>query len=472
MLQTIRSKLIFVTCIIFFSVCTLTGLNLWSLSYINKLMVLSERFSDLANNILEVRRFEKNIFLYYDKESVREVISYLEQTDELVEKLSADIIRLSGMKRYSEFRQNLSAYHQNMKRLKLNIGEVARINQEQMRSEGKSMVDFVNELIKIKRNKIHKTIYRISLLPFVFLGIFILVTVLFSIFIPRRLFYPLSMLKKKTREVGSGDFTPISFKDSHNDEISGLIRAFNLMATALETNQENLLQSRKMAALGTFTAGIAHELNNPINNISLTAETFLDEYSEKLDPEGKEMLSDIIAQVERANDIVRNLLDFSRTEESSSSDLDIKDVISSTIKLIKNQIKFSGIKLNIIFSPDLPQIKGNLRSLQQVFLNLLINAHQAMPGGGSIEIKGYSESPGFIRIDIADTGPGIPPEALEKIFEPFYTTKGIGKGVGLGLSVTYSIMKNHGGDIKVTSEVGKGTTFSIFIPSITKAENQ
>jgi len=435
-------------------------------------MVLSERFSDLANNILEVRRFEKNIFLYYDKDSVREVISYLEQSDELVEELSADIIRIGGEKRYSEFRQNLSAYHEKLKRLKLNIGEVAGINQDRMRSEGKSMVDFVNELIKIKRNKIHKTIYRISLLPFAFLGIFILVTILFSIFISSRLFYPLSLLKKKTKEVGSGDFTPISFKDPHNDEISGLIRAFNLMATALETNQENLVQSRKMAALGTFTAGIAHELNNPINNISLTAETFLDEYSEGLDSEGKEMLLDIIAQVERANDIVRNLLDFSRTEESSFSDLDIKDVINSTVKLIKNQIKFSGIKLNVMLNPDLPQIKGNFRSLQQVFLNLLINANQAMSGGGSIEIKAYPESSRFVEIDVTDTGPGIPSEALEKIFEPFYTTKSIGTGVGLGLSVTYSLIKNHGGTIKVNSEVGRGTTFSVFIPSKTKSENQ
>jgi signal transduction histidine kinase len=429
-------------------------------------MILSESFGDLTNNILEMRRFEKNVFLYYDLESLREVIVYLERTDKLVGELSEDIIRIIGMKRYSEFRNNLTGYHENMKHFKSSIGALAEINQDQMRLQGKAMVDFANELVNIKRTKIHKTIYGISMLPFAFLGTFVLLMVLVITLVSKRLISPLSALQRKTMQVGSGDFTPISFKDSHNDEISGLIRAFNLMATELETNQENLLQARKMAALGTFTAGIAHELNNPINNISLTAEAFLSEYSGKLDIEADEMLQDIITQVERANDIVRNLLDFSRTQESSFSELNIAEVIRSTIKLIKNQIKLSGIKLDIRISPDLPAIKGNMRSLQQVFLNLLINAHHAMPDGGSIYIKAYSDPADFVRIDISDTGPGIPPESMEHIFEPFYTTKGIGKGLGLGLSVTYSLIKTHGGYIVVDSELDRGTTFSVFIPAI------
>jgi len=435
-------------------------------------MILSESFGDLTNNILEMRRFEKNVLLYYDLESLREVIVYLERTDKLAGELSWDIIRIIGMKRYSEFRDNLTGYHENMKRLRSSAGALAEINQDRMRLQGKAMVDFANELANIKRTKIHKTIYRISMLPFAFLGIFVLLMVLVITLVSKRLISPLGALQRKTIQVGSGDFTPISFKDSHNDEISGLIRAFNLMATELETNQENLVQARKMAALGTFTAGIAHELNNPINNISLTAEAFLDEYSGKLDAGADEMLQDIIAQVERANDIVRNLLDFSRTQESSFSELNIAEVIQSTIKLIRNQIKLSGTKMDIQVSPDLPAIKGNIRSLQQIFLNLLINAHQAMADGGSINIKAYSDPMDFVRIDIADTGPGIKPESVEHIFEPFYTTKGIGKGVGLGLAVTYSLIKTHGGYIKVDSEPGRGTTFSVFIPAISSDRNK
>jgi two-component system, NtrC family, sensor kinase len=470
--QTIRSKLIFVFCITLFSVCALTGLNLWSLSYVNKLMSLSESFGDLTNNILEVRRFEKNILLYYDMESLQEVMIYLERTSKLIDTLSEDIIRIIGMERYSEFRDNFNAYNKNVDRFTLGVVAKTEINHEQMRAQGKAMVDFANDLSAIKRNKIHRTIYRLSMLPFAFLCIFVLIMVLVITLVSNRLLHPLKAIQKKTKQVGSGDFTPISFKDSHNDEISGLIRAFNRMAAELETNQEDLLQARKMASLGTFTAGIAHELNNPINNISLTAESFLSEYSEKLDAEGAEMLQDIMLQVDRANDIVRNLLDFSRTQESAFSELNIENVIQSTIKLIKNQIKLSGIKLNMEISQGLPAIKGNMRSLQQVFLNLMINAHQAMPNGGSINIKASSETPDFVRVDIEDTGQGIPPDILEHIFDPFYTTKSTGKGVGLGLSVTYSLIKTHGGYIKVDSGIDQGTTFSVFLPAITKNGDQ
>jgi len=473
MLQTIRSKLIFASCFALFSICALTGLNLWSLSYVNELMILSESFGDLTNNILEMRRFEKNVLLYYDRESLRELIVYVERTDKLTGELSEDIIRIIGMNRYSEFRENLTGYHDKIKCcLESRTGSLNEINQDLMRLQGKAMVDFANELVNIKRTKIHKTIYRISMLPFAFLGIFILLMVLVITLVSKRLISPLRALQRKTIQVGRGEFKPISFKESYKDEISGFIRAFNLMAMELETNQQNLVQARKMAALGTFTAGIAHELNNPINNISLTAEAFLNEYFGKLDAGADEMLQDIIAQVERANDIVRNLLDFSRTQESSFSELDVAEVIQSTLKLIRNQIKLSGIKLDIQISSDLPGIKGNMRSLQQIFLNLLINAHHAMPDGGSIHIKAYSDPVDFVRIDIVDTGPGIKPESIEHIFEPFYTTKGIGKGVGLGLSVTYSLIKTHGGYIKVDSELGRGTTISVFFPAITNDRNQ
>ena len=470
MLQTIRAKLIFASCITLFSMFALTGLNLWSLSYVNKLMLLSESFGDLTSDILEMRRFEKNVFLYYDQESLKEVLNYLDLTEKSVEALSEDIIRIIGINRYSGFKNNLTAYRENMNHLRSGASVLSDVDQERMRTEGKAMVDFANELSNIKRTKIHKTIYRVSMLPFAFLGIFAVLMVMVITLISRRLLHPLRALQKKTIQVGSGDFTPISFKDNYDDEISGLIRAFNRMSTELETNQEDLLQARKMAALGTFTAGIAHELNNPINNISLTAEAFLDEYAGKLDPEADEMIQDLISQVERANDIVRNLLDFSRTLESSFSTLNIGDVIQSSIRLIKNQIRIAGIHLDIRIPLDLPEIKGNARSLQQVFLNLLINAQHAMPDGGRITITASFDPPDSIRIDISDTGQGIERDSMEHIFEPFYTTKGIGKGVGLGLSVTYSLIKNHGGHIKVESEPGAGTTFSIFIPAVTLKE--
>jgi len=244
------------------------------------------------------------------------------------------------------------------------------------------------------------------------------------------------------------------------------------MAEELETQQEALVQSRKIAAIGTFSAGIAHELNNPLNNIYLSAETLLDECGDKLDPEDKELILDILNQADRAGEIVRNLLDFSRKDKPSFEELSVHDVINKTVKLVKNQVMLTGIELKIDIPDDLPTIKGNLRNLQQVFLNLLLNAIQAMPNGGKICIEAYDYSDKFVRIDVTDTGHGIKPEDLEHIFEPFYTTKGVGRGTGLGLAVTYGLVKKHGGYIEVESEVGVGTTFSVYLPKNNVGEGE
>jgi signal transduction histidine kinase len=254
--------------------------------------------------------------------------------------------------------------------------------------------------------------------------------------------------------------------------MSELIEAFNHMARELEANQEKLLQARKIAALGTFTAGIAHELNNPINNVYLTAETLLEEYEAEMDVEAREMMHDILVQSERAADIVRNLLDFSRTERPVFSSLIAGEVITSTVVLVKNQIMVEGIKLELDIPEDLPHVHGNLRNLQHVFMNLLLNAIHAMPNGGVITVSARPAGADLLRFDVRDTGVGIKPENLQNLFEPFFTTKSVGRGTGLGLAVSYSIVKRHGGHIEVKSEVGQGTLFSVFLPVAREDEGQ
>jgi signal transduction histidine kinase len=169
-------------------------------------------------------------------------------------------------------------------------------------------------------------------------------------------------------------------------------------------------------------------------------------------------------QAERAGDIVRNLLDFSRTDRPTFSSIGVKEVIDSTVALVKNQIMLAGIKLEVDIPEGLPKLRGHIRKLQQVFMNLFLNAIQAMAGGGEISVAARAESADMVRIDLGDTGMGIPQEVLQHIFEPFFTTKGVGRGTGLGLAVSYSIVKGHGGRIQVQSEVGKGTLFSVFLP--------
>ncbi len=220
------------------------------------------------------------------------------------------------------------------------------------------------------------------MLPFAFFFILLPLMTLVLWLISHGLLRPLDVIVETTQLVGRGDFSPIKYEGVRLEEISGLIEAFNSMAHELQSNQEDLLQARKIAAIGTFTAGIAHELNNPINNIVLTSEALTEEHSEVMDADCREMIQDIISQAERAADIVKNLLDFSRTEHPSLSKIAPSLILDSSIKLVKNQFRIEQIKLEIAIGKNLPFIFGNMVNLQQVFTNLLLNAIQATPQGG------------------------------------------------------------------------------------------
>ena len=225
------------------------------------------------------------------------------------------------------------------------------------------------------------------------------------------------------------------------------------------------MQSGKMAAVGTLTSGIAHELNNPLNNIGITTEALIEGYGGYSSDERLKMLDQIYTQVERASGTVRNLLDFTRKEQSVFTSVSIPAILNSTARLVGNELKLGGIELSLDLEDELPEIKGNPRNLQQVFLNLFLNAIQAMPKGGRLDIRALTDEDGFLRVDVSDTGVGIPAEQVEKIFEPFFTTKDPGKGTGLGLSVAFATIEAHQGRITVESEVDKGTTFSVFLRS-------
>jgi len=462
LLFSIKGQVFTIFAATFLSLAALTLLNLWNVDTVKSRLLLGERYYDLFNDILEVRRFEKNYLFYGDVASLKEGSDYLAQIDPLVSGLSGDIIRITDRKTFEEFQGVLGGYEQTLRDYETRGGPAA--NREQIRQYGKELTDFAGQFLKIKRERIRKAIVKVSILPFAFLGIFLLLTLLVIRLISHGLLRPLRVLQTTIQDVARGNYSPTYYDGLHTDEVHGLIGAFNRMAQELEANQEHLLQARKIAALGTFTAGIAHELNNPLNNISLTAETYLEEYADRMDPEARELIDDIIAQSERACDIVRNLLDFSRTERHAFSNIDPGEIVRSTVALVKNQIAIAGAGVDVEIPDGLQPVSGDIRGLQQVFMNLLLNAVQAMPDGGAVGITVNAQPPDFIRFDVRDTGVGIKPETLEHIFEPFFTTKTVGQGTGLGLAVTYSIVKRHGGRIEVKSEPGKGTVFTVLLP--------
>jgi two-component system, NtrC family, sensor kinase len=464
-MQTIRGRIIaiFIVCLSF--ICALSAVYWWGVVSIREKLHVSEQFEDLLNNILEARRYEKNFLFYRDYESLKENIHYLNEVDALCQQLSQDITRVFGKKAFDYFDESLKSYKKVMEAFTEPDNRPSPEEKaEEVRRLGKVVVDFTYDLLQYKRKRIHDALTVTLSLPFGFFGVFILLLMVVTHLISTKVLKPLALMRQTTGKIAAGDFSPINYEGNGEDEISQLVGAFNRMAGELESRQDQLVQSRKIAAIGTFTAGIAHELNNPINNIYLTAETLLEEYEDLSPPEGKELVLDVLNQAERAGEIVRNLLDFSRNETPSFVTLHLKDVIDRTIKLVKNQIMLAGIRVVMDIPPDIPAIRGNSRNLEQIFLNLFINAVQAMSGGGTIHVQAQRHGTSHVRVDVRDTGKGIGSDHLQHIFEPFFTTKGVGRGTGLGLAVTYALVKRHGGYIEVTSEEGVGTVFSVSLP--------
>ena len=465
MFNTIRSRIIavfFLGMALLLVATTVTYLSIYSLS--DKLHII-ESYDDLYNNILEVRRYEKNFILYQDFPSLKESIAYLDKVRDLTNTLATNISIIVGDDEFSRFGNILRDYRRLIESyLATDNKAMSSSDVTLVRLKGKELVDFAQNLITSKRQRIHKVLIRTLVIPFVFLLIFITAILLTFRIVARDILQPLQLIQRTTQEIARGNFTPIDYKARSKDEIYDLVTAFNKMAREIDERQEELVQSRKIAALGTFTAGVAHEINNPLNNIYLTAESLIEDFGPEIPGEAKELVLDILFQSERAADVVGNLLDFSRSERASSEELSVEDVLKRTIKLVKNQMMLSGIQPRLKIDSGIPKIRGALRHLQQVFLNLFLNAIHAMPDGGELTVTAKPYSQEFIRIEVKDTGVGIKAEDLQKIFDPFFTTKGVGRGTGLGLSVTYTIVKEHGGYIEVDSEVGKGSTFYVYLP--------
>ena len=235
----------------------------------------------------------------------------------------------------------------------------------------------------------------------------------------------------------------------------------------LREAENQLFQSEKLASLGKLAAGVAHEINSPLTGV-LTYSSLLLQEKKKGDPE-KEDLEVIVNETNRCKKIVKGLLDFARQTEPDKAISDINEVIEKSIDLISHQASMQSIKIEKKIKPKIPRIMIDKGQIQQVFINILLNAIEAMPQGGTLTISSGIEGQ-MITIGFADTGAGIPEENMRKIFDPFFTTKKQGRGTGLGLSVSYGIIERHRGRLDVKSRVEKGTTFIIKLPIESSSE--
>jgi len=330
-------------------------------------------------------------------------------------------------------------------------------------------------------------------LVIILFDVLVLVLISVSLFIIHYKFVlkPISLLNEGMQKLTKGENFTIEIHS--NDEMGMLARAFNSMAQeikqykekmdnwtrALEDEvqkktveilkaQEQFINTEKLASLGRMAAGVAHELNSPLTGIVTFAHLIL----KRTPPENEQDIEDlevIIDQANRCSKIIKGLLGFSRRTSAEKVFVNINQLTESTISMVRNQAKFHNIKFKLNFDSNPPQVSVDPNQIQQVFLNLLLNAADAINDRGEITVatrvtNDAVSGKSYVEIEFTDNGPGIPEEHLGKIFEPFFTTKSLGKGTGLGLAVSYGIIKKHNGTIFAKSEVGTGASFFVRLP--------
>ena len=251
------------------------------------------------------------------------------------------------------------------------------------------------------------------------------------------------------------------------DQVLGRLLIFNDLTERVNL-EDQLVQAEKLSSIGLLAAGVAHEVNTPLAVITSQAQMLLRQMPSD-DPRNR-TLDKIIKQSFRASEIVNNLLKFSRVSGSEHNDVDLNRIISETLSLVDPMLRASRIMVNAQLAKSLPTVPGNSGKLQQVFMNLIMNARDAMPQGGELTIATETEN-SHVHVEISDNGVGIPADQLHRIFDPFFTTKATSRGTGLGLAVTYGIIREHSGSIRVESSEGRGTTFRLEFPAVRKAVN-
>ncbi len=449
------------------------GIAVWSMRLVSTIeakLHFLEASQNYSFEIQQARRFEKNYLLY--RTNLDDAIEHVERAKDILRREEADMSSIMGRVEYDGVRHHLERYEELLAKMgRLGAGGEADAGhmgdiEVKLREEGGDMVKLANQLVDKERESVDSMLQMSKRVPMLFLVVLLILIALLNYFIAKQMMAPLGRMMRRARGIADGDLTPIVARRKYRDEFSELALALNDMMQKLVHRHEQLLQSHKLRALGTLTAGVAHELNNPLNNIMLTSAVLLDEYRDLSDDERNEMINDLITESERSQRIVRNLLDFARESDIESEALSVQHVLEETLQLASNQIKHSKVKVERRFDDEVAPVYGDRRQLAQVFLNIVLNALDAMPKGGALtlSIKNTRDRE-FVAVEISDTGVGIPEQKINQIFDPFFTTKKDGTGTGLGLSVSVGIVRKHGGDIQVSSVENKGTTFTVLLPA-------
>jgi len=452
-------------------IIVLSAFTYTELRFLENKLIGGGKIAEFVDAILELRRFEKNYFLYSQHLDYKENQTYINKIKMLIENNHDDMVRLLTPAQQARLTEEIKRYQRLMHNY---VIQASPPLEQEIRHLGNSIVTLAEELAKTERQFLKENLnhsINLFLLAIITLSLFgIVMGRVLSQFVVR----PLRRLEENMELIAAGGFKKLQIK-CQDQEIRSLERAFNHMLAELETRRRHLLQSEKLASLGTLLSGVAHELNNPLSNISSSCQILLEELDDADMDYFRELLTQIDDQTLRAQRIVQALLEFSRKKDFKKEHLQLSDLVQETLRFVRGQIP-AGVTVNVEV-PEKLVILVDKQRMQQVLLNLLKNAVQAVGSSGKISLrakasKADDDCTPTVDIEISDTGPGIPAELLPKIFDPFFTTKEVGQGSGLGLSIAHEIIEEHDGEIRANSHPNQGTTFLIRLPAGTRKEGK
>jgi len=466
--------------ILHFPIFMIVSLVILILSYyshyvLNQKLQVVEKKDILFNTILEARRYEKNYFLYLKKEHVQKALFYAQDAKKKLfdildkyrkytfsQSLEKILFDLQHYERYLTTLLELHKLYGNFS-VAVESFDMVRKHHEGIKYHGRKITVKLEELVRQDRKYVHNLIQKSKIYHLIALAAILILSVITTLFLIINVNRPLKSIEDAINKIAKGDYRNIP-GISTGDEFESLVTSLNIMLDQLNKRSEQLVQTEKLASLGTLTSGVAHELNNPLNNISTSVQILLEELEEPDSEYKRNLLVDTEKQVERARDTVKALLEFSRRRTFEPEPVNFKDLVDNTIRLIKGEVP-SSVNVTVDMPEDI-RVNIDVHRIQQVLINLIINAVQAMEGGGDLTIRASKLSAtNMLFFQVEDTGEGISEEVFPKIFDPFFTTKDVGKGTGLGLSTSHGIIQQHGGRIEGFSTPGKGTLFNVYLPA-------
>ncbi len=463
---SIRNKILLA-----FSIFIIISGLIWLRSYysqhiLHQKLEIIEMKNTLFNTILEARRYEKNFFLSFDKANVNQALDYLDKAETILTNITTKYKKYTLARDLPERLSEIRSYEQSLSELVRHQEsgtlfvpqDTVKIIQRQGRKITTELEHIVAKEAQFTRSLVQKskTIHLIALIPIIILSLLVALFLIFNVI------RPLKTIERAIQKIAVGDFKDIP-EITTGDEFESLVTSLNNMIMELNKRSEELVQARKLASLGRLTSGVAHELNNPLNNISTSIQILIEELGEEIPEYYKELLLGAEKEVDRGKNIVRALLEFSRVRSYTMKRVNFIELINGALKRIQSEVP-ENIRLEVDVAEDIYLYAGPER-IESVLTNLILNAVHAIQNGGTITIKACEQDEDdMFSFQVRDTGSGIPKENIAKIFDPFFTTKEIGKGSGLGLSIVYGIIEQHGGRISVSSEEGEGTTFTVSLP--------